>query len=220
LGTIASVAESCDCTPKDVTNASPAYRRALITVALANLAMAVVELGAGVAATSQSLKADALDFLGDGLITGLGIVAIGWSAVARTRAALVQGVFLATLGIGVLGTTAYRVLALGAPDAGTMGVVSMLAFAVNLGCAAILLPHRHGDVNVRAVWLFSRNDALGNAAVFVAAGLVALTGTPWPDLVVAAGIAGLFLHSAAWIVRDALQARRVPAGTLMGAESH
>ncbi len=197
------MADSCDCTPKDVRGASPAYRRALLWVVALNLSMGVVEIAAGVLARSQALKADALDFLGDGLITGLGVMAIGWTVQARSQAALLQGMFLATLGVGVLATTAYRVLVLSLPEAGTMGFVSVAALAANVTCAALLLPHRQGDANVRAVWLFSRNDALGNAAVLVAAGLVALTETPWPDLVVAAGIAGLFLHSAADIIRDA-----------------
>jgi Co/Zn/Cd efflux system component len=93
-----------------------------------------------------------------------------------------------------------------------MGVFGIVALAVNLGAAALLLPHRTGDANVRAVWLFSRNDAIGNAAVVAAAGLVALTGTRWPDLVVAAGVAGLFLHAAWTIVRDARGELRSPAG--------
>lgn len=208
------MADSCECTPKDLSTASPAYRRALLWVVALNLSMGALEIGAGVLARSQALKADALDFLGDGLITGLGVMAIAWSANTRSRAALLQGVFLAALGLGVLGTTVYRVLVLAMPEAGTMGVVSVLALVVNVACAVLLRPYREGDANVRAVWLFSRNDALGNAAVLLAAGLVALTGTPWPDLVVAAGIAALFLHSALDIIREARAELRVKAATV------
>jgi Co/Zn/Cd efflux system component len=84
-----------------------------------------------------------------------------------------------------------------------MGMLGLIALAVNVAAAVVLLPHRHGDANVRAVWLFSRNDAIGNVAVVIAALLVALTQTPWPDLVVAVVIAGLFLQSAFSIIKDA-----------------
>ncbi len=164
--------------------------------------MGVVEITSGILAGSQALKADALDFLGDGTITGLGLLAIGWSARARTQAALLQGNFLALLGLGVLVTTGYRVIVLHIPNPEMMSVVGLIALVVNIACAMLLLPHRNGDTNVRAVWLFSRNDALGNAAVIVAGGLVALTGSPWPDLIVATFIAGLFLHSSVNILRD------------------
>ena len=107
------------------------------------------------------------------------------------------------LGIGVIATTAYRVLVLHQPEAELMGLFGVIALIVNVLAAVVLIPHRQGDANMRAVWLFSRNDALGNLAVVIAAGLVAWTGTPWPDLVVAAVIAGLFLHSSWSIVRDA-----------------
>jgi Co/Zn/Cd efflux system component len=84
-----------------------------------------------------------------------------------------------------------------------MGMFGLIALVINVIAVLPLLPHRKGDANVRAVWLFSRNDAIGNAAVIVAAGLVAWLGHGWPDLVVAVGIAGLFLHSAWAIIRDA-----------------
>ncbi len=157
----------------------------------------------GFVAGSQALKADALDFLGDGVITLFGLLAIGWSLSWRARAALIQGVFLAGLGIGVLAATAYRVFVLHAPEADVMGVFGMIALVTNVTAAWVLVPHRKGDANVRAVWLFSRNDALGNIAVVIAAGLVAWTNTPWPDLAVAAIIAGLFLHSSWEIITHA-----------------
>jgi cation diffusion facilitator family transporter len=184
-------------------HATPAYRRALWIVVLLNLGMGLAEMIGGFMAGSQALKADALDFLGDGIITLFGLIAIGWSLAWRARAALIQGLFLAGLGIGVLATTGYRVLVLHTPQADIMGVFGVVALAINVAAAWVLVPHRKGDANVRAVWLFSRNDALGNVAVVIAAGLVAWTGTPWPDLAVAAIIAGLFLHSAWEIINHA-----------------
>lgn len=189
--------------PRDLSHITPAYRRALWIVVLLNLGYGVVELIGGFIAESQALKADALDFLGDGLITLLGLLAIGWKPIWRARSAMTQGVFLGLLGLSVVVTTGYRVLVQRQPEAGLMGVFGVVALVVNVAAAAILIPHRAGDANVRAVWLFSRNDAIGNAAVVVAAGLVAWTRTAWPDLVVALIIAGLFLQSSWSIVREA-----------------
>ncbi|MEO3432340.1 cation diffusion facilitator family transporter [Inquilinus sp. CAU 1745] len=188
---------------QDYSHATPAYRRALWIVVLLNAGYGAAEIVAGFVAGSQALKADALDFLGDGTITLLGLLAIGWSEVWRARAALLQGLFLGALGVGVLVTTAYRVLVPNQPEAEMMGLFGAMALVVNVAAAAVLMPHRAGDANVRAVWLFSRNDALGNLVVVVAAGLVAWTGTAWPDLVVALVIAGLFLQSSWSIVKDA-----------------
>lgn len=187
----------------DPTHVTPAYRRALWTVVLLNVGYGIVEIVGGFLSGSQALKADALDFLGDGLITFLGLFAIGWSLIWRARAALLQGLFLGALGLGVVGTTLYRFVEQQEPEAGLMGVLGLIALVVNVAAAVVLIPHRKGDANVRAVWLFSRNDAFGNAAVVVAAVLVAWSGSPWPDLVVAIVIAGLFLHSSWSIVRDA-----------------
>ncbi|MCR0984091.1 cation diffusion facilitator family transporter [Roseomonas populi] len=189
--------------PKDLAHITPAYRRALWIVVGLNVGYGLVEMVGGFVSGSQALKADALDFLGDGLISFLGLLAIGWSLAWRARSALIQGLFLAVLGVGVLATTGYRVLVLNQPEAGLMGLFAVVALAVNVASAAVLIPHREGDANVRAVWLFSRNDAIGNLAVVVAAGLVWWTGTAWPDLAVAVVIAGLFLQSARSIIRDA-----------------
>ena len=184
-----------DCEPKDLSGSTPAYRRALMIVIVLNLSMGVGEMIGGVLATSQSLKADALDFLGDGAITLVGLLALRWSPVWRAKTAWLQGVSLALLGLGVLGNAVYRSFVRDLPDAGVMGVLGGIALVVNVVSAVLLVPHRHGDANARAVWLFSRNDALGNVAVIAAAGLVGWTGTSWPDLVVAVVIASLFLHS-------------------------
>jgi copper chaperone CopZ len=179
------------------------YRRALWTVVVLNVGYGAVEMVGGFLSQSQALKADALDFLGDGLITFLGLLAIGWSLRWRARAALAQGLFLGALGLGVIGTTGYRVLVQQRPEAELMGILGLMALAVNVASAVVLIPHRTGDANARAVWLFSRNDAIGNAAVVAAAGMVAWTGSAWPDLAVAGVIAALFLQSSWTIVRDA-----------------
>jgi cation diffusion facilitator family transporter len=198
------MSDNCSCSgPKDLTHTTPAYRRALWIVVILNAGYGIVEMVGGFLSGSQALKADALDFLGDGSITFLGLLALSWGLAWRARAALLQGLFLAALGVFVLAMTAYRVFVLQVPEAGLMGGFGGVALVVNVTAVLVLMRHRDGDANVRAVWLFSRNDAIGNIAVVVAAGLVWLTSTPWPDLVVAAIIAGLFMHSAWGILKDA-----------------
>ena len=193
-------------------HATPAYRRALWIVVLLNAGYGVVEMAGGFLAESQAAKADALDFIGDGLITMLGLVAIAWSGTARARVALLQGFFLGVLGLGVLVNTILRIVERQQPEAELMGLLGFVGLAVNVTAAAVLVPHRTGDANVRAVWLFSRNDAIGNAAVVVAAGFVALTDTPWPDLIVGVVIAALFLQSSWSIVRAARTEMARPPG--------
>lgn len=194
---------SDDDLPQDLAHITPEYRRALWIVIVLNVGYGLIEMAGGFLADSQALKADALDFFGDGLITLLGLLAIGWSLIWRAYSALIQGLFLGALGLGVLATTVYRFFVGGQPEAELMGAFGVVALAVNVTAAFVLIPHRTGDANVRAVWLFSRNDAIGNAAVVIAAVLVAWTATPWPDLVVALVIAGLFLQSSWSIVGDA-----------------
>ena len=189
----------------DLSHVTPAYKRALWIVVLLNVGYGVVEIVGSFLAGSQALQADALDFLGDGMISFLGLVAVGWGLAARAKAALLQGVFLGLLGLGVVASTIYRVFIEHQPESVLMGGFALVAFVVNVLAAAVLIPHRKGDANMRAVWLFSRNDAIGNLAVVAAAGLVWWTGTQWPDLVVAFAVAGLFLQSAWSIIRDARQ---------------
>nr|WP_272800570.1 cation transporter [Sphingobium sp. AntQ-1] len=181
----------------------PAYRHALRIVVILNLGFGLCELVGGFIADSQALKADSLDFLGDGSISLLGLIALAWSARARAQVALTQGLFLGALGFGVIAFAVWRALNATVPEAELMGGIGVVALAVNVTAALVLARFREGDANVQAIWLFSRNDAVANIAVIVAAGLVAWTGSAWPDLVVAGVIALLFLHSAYEIVRNA-----------------
>lgn len=181
----------------------PAYRRALVIVVILNLGFGLCELVGGFVAQSQALKADSLDFIGDGSISLLGLLALAWTARARAHVALTQGLFLGGLGLGVIAFAIWRAFNATPPEAELMGMIGIVALAVNVSAALVLSRFREGDANVRAIWLFSRNDAIANVAVIVAAGLVAWTGSAWPDLGVAGVIALLFLHSAYDIVRNA-----------------
>ncbi|WP_424930667.1 cation transporter [Amaricoccus tamworthensis] len=184
------------------------YKRRLWIVIALNATMFAVEMTAGQVAQSQALKADALDFLGDALTYGISLAVIGASIRARTNAALAKGISLLLMGLWVLGSTIYRVFYVGVPEAEIMGMIGALALATNLASVLLLVSYKDGDANVRSVWLCSRNDAIGNVAVMIAAFGVWGTATGWPDLIVAAIMASLFLSSAFQIVRQALAERR------------
>lgn len=196
------------CGNNDFDGTTRGYRQALVAVIVINAAMFLVEALAGALAGSQALKADALDFLGDALTYGLSLWVIGRSLRTRASAALFKGVTLAFMGFWVLGSTIWQVWVLGVPSAGIMGAIGVMALMANLVSVLILLRYRDGDANVRSVWLCSRNDAIGNVAVIGAAVLVAFTASPWPDLVVAALMAGLFLKSSVSIIRQSMSELR------------
>lgn len=184
------------------------YKRRLWIVIALNATMFLVEMSAGHMAQSQALQADALDFLGDALTYGISLAVIGKAARIRSTAALAKGISLALMGAWVMGSTLYRVFYLGLPEASIMGSVGVLALAANVASVLLLVRYKDGDANVRSVWLCSRNDAIGNVAVIIAALAVWGTATGWPDVIVAAVMAGLFLSSAFQIVTQALHERR------------
>ncbi|QOZ26297.1 cation transporter [Bradyrhizobium sp. CCBAU 51753] len=179
------------------------YKRVLWTVIGINGAMFLVEMIAGQLVGSQALKADALDFLADTVTYGLSLAVIGASLRTRASAALLKGVSLSLMALWVFGSTVYQTLVLGVPKAEVMGAVGMLALAANLTSVLLLLSYKDGDANVRSVWLCSRNDAIGNIIVMIAALGVWGTATAWPDLAVAAVMAGIFLTSSIQILRQA-----------------
>ena len=186
----------------------PAYKRILWVVIAINAVMFLVEMSAGKLAGSQALQADALDFLGDSLTYGLSLAVIGMSLKARSMAALLKGISLLLMGLWVFGSTTYQILVLGVPQAEIMGAIGLLALAANLASVLLLMRYKDGDANVRSVWLCSRNDAIGNVAVMFASVGVWFTVSAWPDLIVAAIMAGLFLRSAQLILVQAWQEYR------------
>ena len=181
----------------------PRYKRILWTVIGINAAMFLGETAAGQWAGSQALKADALDFLADTVTYGLSLAVIGANLRTRATAALFKGFSLSLMALWVFGSTVYQSLILGLPKAEVMGAVGALALAANLASVLLLLPYKDGDANVRSVWLCSRNDAIGNVVVMAAALGVWGTAKAWPDLLVAAVMAGVFLTSSVQILRHA-----------------
>ncbi len=179
------------------------YRRVLWVALAVNAGMFLVEVAAGLASGSAALKADSLDFLGDAANLAISLFALGLAGAWASRAALVKGASMGAFGLYVLGDTVLKAASGAVPEPLTMGVVGTAALAANLGVAVLLYRFRGGDSNRRSAWLCSRNDAIGNVAVLIAAGAVSLTGTAWPDIIVAAIMAGLELTSAQAIIRHA-----------------
>lgn len=190
--------------------ASGSYRRVLWMVLVLNAIMFLVEVMAGLAAGSVSLQADAFDFLGDTANYGISLFVLGMSLRWRASASLIKGISMGMFGIWVFGYTGYHVISGGVPSAVIMGGVGMLALAVNVLCVVLLFAYRGGDSNMRSVWLCSRNDALGNIAVLLAASGVVVTNTGWPDLLVGSIMAALALTASFQILRQAIGELRVP----------
>lgn len=196
---------------------SAVWRRALWLALAINAAMFAGELIAGLAAGSAALQADALDFLGDSANYAISLGVVGMAIVWRARAALVKGLSLLLLGLWVLGTALWHAFLGAAPAASVMGAVAILALTANGGVAVMLYRFRRGDANMRSVWICSRNDAIGNLAVLLAAVGVFGTRTAWPDIIVAGIMAMLGISGGSQIVRQALaeltaaRPRRLPA---------
>ncbi len=184
------------------------YRRRLWLVIALNGGMFIVEMIAGQAAGSKALQADALDFFGDAVTYGISLAVIGASLKTRAMAALAKGTSLFLMGVWVAATTLYQVFVLGVPQAAVMGSIGFLALAVNLASVLLLVRYKDGDANVRSVWLCSRNDAIGNVAVMLAAAGVWGTASAWPDLIVAGLMAALFVSSSVQILSQAIKEYR------------
>lgn len=194
---------STHCCPPQPPAADAAYRRVLMIALALNASMFLVEIVSGVAAGSSSLLADAVDFAGDAANYALSLGALALLPAWRPRVALLKGYSMGAFGLFVLAATAWHALRGTVPEAATMGVVALLALAVNVGVAVMLFRYRGGDADMRSVWLCSRNDAVGNVAVLLAAAGVFGSGSGWPDWVVAAVLAGLALTASVSVVRHA-----------------
>lgn len=189
------------------------FRKVVWIALLVNFGMFVYEFGAGFSAQSQSLKADALDFLGDSANYGIGLFVLSRALRTRAFTSLVKGVTMGGFGLWVVGASLWSLAHGASPNSETMGRVGLLALIANVVVAVLLYEFREGDSNMKSVWLCSRNDAVGNVAVMIAAGVVSLTGSMWPDIVVALLMAFLALDASLRVVRAALRemSRREPA---------
>jgi cation diffusion facilitator family transporter len=181
----------------------PRYRRILWVALSVNAIMFLVEVVAGISASSLSLLADAVDFAGDALNYGVSLAVLAAAVTWRARAALLKAASMMGFGLFVLGRAVRSVWHGEVPAAATMGAVATLALVANLAVAWMLYAFREGDANMRSVWLCTRNDAISNLAVMAAALGVFGTGTAWPDLAVAGLMAALALQGGWQVMRQA-----------------
>lgn len=193
---------------------STRFKKVLWTALAINLAMFVVEVAGGISSGSVSLMADAMDFLGDAANYAISLVVLPLGIVWRARAALIKGTTMGVFAIFVLGNALWSFLHGGVPEPYTMGIIAVIALIANISVALMLYAFRDGDANMRSVWLCSRNDAIGNMAVMLAALGVLGMGSAWPDLLVAVIIAGLSLSSGMQVLKQAITEIRTNQITL------
>lgn len=194
---------ACSCSAPEPKSPAPGFRRALWIALWVNLAMFVVEGIASLSSGSVSLMADAIDFFGDSANYILSLTVLSMGMLWRGRAAMVKGITMTVFGLVVWARAVWVVQAGITPEPLTMGAVGLLALAANMSVAAMLFKFREGDSDMRSVWLCSRNDAISNIAVMVAALGVFGTGTAWPDLIVAAIMGTLAITAGISVVRHA-----------------
>jgi len=172
-------------------------------VLLVNAGMFVVELVSGLFAGSVALLADSLDMLGDALVYGFSLYVVARGPAWKARAAVAKAAVMGLFGAFVFGQLVYKLLYPQLPTFETMGAVGALALAANGACFAVLWRHRAEDINMRSVWLCSQNDLIANVSVLLAAWVVWMTLSPWPDIAVGAIICAVFLRSAFLVAREA-----------------
>ncbi len=188
------------CHHDDTAAPTAAFRKVLWLALFLNAAMFALEWGAGALANSVSLWADALDFLGDSAAFAITLMVLHLSPLARTRAAQLKAVVMGGFGLWVLWAALQQALGQAMPQPPIMLGVALAALGTNLLCAIMLYKYRMGDANSQSIWLCSRNDALGNMAVLLAAFGVAQTAQVWPDIVVAVILAALNISAAAKVL--------------------
>jgi cation diffusion facilitator family transporter len=209
----------CEAKAKELAVVRGRRGRVLVLVLAVNVGMFGVEFAAGLLSGSTALLADSLDMLGDSLVYGFSLYVLHRSLAWRARAALAKGVIMACFGLGVLVEAYSRLRAGVPPSVPPMLAVGALALVANAYCFSLLWRHRADDINLRSTWLCSRNDLIANGAVLASAVLVAWSRSIWPDVIVGIGIAGLFLRTAASVLRESLiELARVRNGVLEDAE--
>lgn len=181
-----------------------------------NAAMFVIEAVAGLLAGSTALLADSLDMLGDALVYGFSLYVVARNDAWKAGSALLKGGIMGVFGLFVLGHAGYKLFHPQVPQFETVGLIGLLALAANSMCLVLLWRHRRDDVNMRSVWLCSRNDIIANVSVLAAAVGLWLTASQWPDLLIGLGIAALFLHSSLQVLRDAARTYRAHSNSLHG----
>ena len=187
----------------------PGQRRVLLAALWINATMFVLESAAGLAASSTALLADSVDMLGDAIVYGFSLYAVGRGLLWQSRAAFLKGLVMAAFGVIILVQVALKLAHGLTPGVETMSVVGLIALVANLVCLRLLWQHREDDINMRSAWICSRNDVIGNVSVLAAAAAVWLSGSPWPDIIVGLLVSGVFARSAIGVLAAATRSYRL-----------
>jgi cation diffusion facilitator family transporter len=192
----------CETKTEELKKLRGEHRNVLIVVLVINAVLFVIEAGAGLLAHSTALLADSLDMLGDSLVYAFSLFVLWRSAKWKTGAAVLKGAIMAVFGVGVLLEIIYKTISGIVPSAGTMGIIGVLVLLGNGICFLLLYRHRSDDLNMRSTWLCSRNDIIANLSVLVAAIGIKVFDASWPDILIGAAIAALFLRSALTVLSE------------------
>lgn len=177
--------------------------RILLLVLIVNLVMFVVELVFGLIANSTALLADALDMFGDATVYAFSLYVVTKNVSAKAKAATLKAVIMILFGVGVFIEAAYKGFSDITPIAQTMGMIGIVALGANTYCLWVLSRHKNDDINMRSVWICSRNDIIANLSILGAAVLVNYFQSKWPDIIVGISIATLFISSGISVFKDA-----------------
>ncbi|PIK14858.1 cation diffusion facilitator family transporter [Halobacteriovorax sp. JY17] len=180
-------------------------KNVLIIVLIINFSMFLVEFFYGLLSNSTALLSDSLDMLGDATVYAFSLYVINKSVKWKAKAAILKGVIITLFGLYVFGEALYKAMSDVLPAAKTMGAVGLLALTANASCLFLLLRHREDDINMKSTWICSRNDIIANVGILLAAGLVYLLESKWPDIIIGMIIAGVFLRSAFAILGESLR---------------
>jgi len=197
------MADCCNDKEDALTAMRDAQSRTLKLVLAVNAIMFLGEFGVGIVANSTALLAESLDMLGDAIVYGFSLFVVTRDDLWKARAAWFKGGIMMLFGLFVLGEAALKFVSPVVPASNLMALMGVIALAANAWCLLVLTRHREEDVNMRSVWLCSRNDIIANTSVLAAAGGVFLLGSHWPDLIVGLAIATLFIRSAFTVFEDA-----------------
>ena len=207
----------CEASAQSASALVARHRGVLWTVLSINLGLFAVEVVAGLRAGSSALLGDSLDMLGDSLVYAASLYVVGRGAQAQVRVAVGKGLLMGALAASVFVDALARIASQVPPSSVVVGGVGVLALAGNGACFALLYRHRADNLNFRSTWLCSRNDLVANVAVLASAGLVALTVSPWPDVLVGVALASLWLRTSVHVLGEAWKGNRMQATAPRGA---
>ncbi len=183
-------------------------KKVLWTVLIINLVMFLTEMGMGLWGNSQALIADSLDMLGDMLAYWSTLFVLTMGVTAKIRSSQFKAIIMLVFALAVFARVIYKFIHVSVPSSEIMGGMGFVALAANAYCLYLLSRHKNDDINFRSVWICSRNDIIANSAVILGAGLVFIFQSPWPDLVIGAGITMLFCQSAYGIFKESFKLKQ------------